>query len=140
MIGELSAGVLALPREQSHMSFWLSLSEMSAPPHPLASLATSPQRGEVELRHGRAPRSPLPVGERSAPKAPGEGGRPQGNRASNPCIHRRGDAFVVRLCDLDHAEAKARAPAAVALGEVEHVQERLDRRWLRVAIVHVAPE
>ena len=33
----------------------------AVPPHPLASLATSPHRGEVNLRHGGAPRSTSPL-------------------------------------------------------------------------------
>src|SRR5215218_9626143 len=43
------------------------------PPHPLAALATSPRWGEVTRGAAAGCSSPLPCGERSAAKPPGEG-------------------------------------------------------------------
>src|SRR5262245_2153219 len=55
-------------------------------------------------------------------------------------VHRFRNPFEIRRCDLDHPEAKARAPVAVALREIERVQQRLDRRRLRDPVGDVAPE
>src|SRR5262245_26493340 len=76
MHGGLLACVIACSAfELSHTKFGEAETRHRLPPRPLASLATSPQRGEVNLGHDRAAAPPLPVGKRSAPKAPREGDR-----------------------------------------------------------------